>query len=107
MTKARPICVHCGNVYGQRLTTNEAFVWHKDEPRPKYRGNKIVVKETMMHTAPHAVTGAWRGATYGQNDNVADRTLWDGETWLARYKPFCTLRCALDYARKAYARTKK
>ena len=27
---------------------------------------------------------------------------WDGETWEWKYNPFCTLRCALAYARKAY-----
>ena len=106
MTKPRPVCVHCGNVYGERQVTREAFIWHKDAPRPQYRGNKLVVRETMMHTAPHNVTGGWRGTKYGPDDNIADRTLWDGETWIARYKPFCTLRCALDYARKAYAKVK-
>jgi len=27
---------------------------------------------------------------------------WDGETWVKPYEPFCTLRCALEYARMAY-----
>ena len=29
---------------------------------------------------------------------------WDGTTWVHQYNPFCTLRCAFAYARKAYAR---
>jgi hypothetical protein len=28
---------------------------------------------------------------------------WDGETWRWKYNPFCTLRCALGFARKAAA----
>jgi hypothetical protein len=28
--------------------------------------------------------------------------LWDGQTWGGGYPPFCTLRCALDYARRAF-----
>jgi len=30
-------------------------------------------------------------------------TEWDGETWFFKYNPFCTLRCALAYARRAHA----
>lgn len=26
---------------------------------------------------------------------------WDGIRWRFKYNPFCTLRCALDYARRA------
>jgi hypothetical protein len=29
-------------------------------------------------------------------------TFWDGVSWLVRYEPFCTLRCALDFARAAH-----
>lgn len=29
--------------------------------------------------------------------------LWDGESYNAPCSPFCTLRCALKYARRAYA----
>ena len=60
-----------------------------------------------MKTAPHNSSGSWLGVKYGPDDNCADRSLWDGETWFGGKKPFCTLNCALDYARKAYARTKK
>lgn len=27
---------------------------------------------------------------------------WDGQTWFWKYNPFCTLRCALAYARRSY-----
>lgn len=29
---------------------------------------------------------------------------WDGSSWFHPYNPFCTLRCALSFARKAYAK---
>jgi hypothetical protein len=102
MTKPRPICVHCGKPYGQRHTSQEVYIWDKDAPRPQYRGNKLVVSDRVRHTAPHNTSGSWQGVKFGHNDNVADRSLWDGETWFGGYSPFCTLRCALEYARAAY-----
>ena len=33
---------------------------------------------------------------------VCQRDIRDGETWSAPCEPFCTLRCALNYARKAW-----
>lgn len=32
---------------------------------------------------------------------------WDGESWWHPYNPFCTLRCALSFARWAVVRTPK
>lgn len=29
---------------------------------------------------------------------------WDGESWFFKYNPFCTLRCALSYARLRYVK---
>jgi hypothetical protein len=29
---------------------------------------------------------------------------WDGVSWFHKYNPFCTLRCALAYAKRAYAK---
>jgi hypothetical protein len=34
---------------------------------------------------------------------TTNREIWDGESYSGGYEPFCTLRCALAYARKAYA----
>lgn len=30
---------------------------------------------------------------------------WDGESWWWNYNPFCTLRCAFAYARRAYLKS--
>lgn len=59
-------------------------------PPPAYGGNLRVVKQSDPYL----------GA-----DNhlmVMRRTLWDGESYWKPYEPFCTLRCALAYARASY-----
>ena len=48
------------------------------------------------------------GKRYGQRHRLwpaaqKDPSPWDGTSWRAPYNPFCTLRCALAYARKTYA----
>lgn len=86
---ARPICVHCGKVYGQRATHDETARRGPDGTWPPYRGNGIVVKDFRV----------------GESASLAYRTIWDGETYWKPYEPFCKLRCALDYARKVYAQT--
>jgi len=79
-------CVHCGAAYGNRATHDE--IVHRDPGGsfPPYRGNGIVTKDF----------------TIGDTATTATRSIWDGESWRGGYNPFCTLRCALDYARKAY-----
>jgi hypothetical protein len=102
MTAPRPICVHCGKPYGKRDTKMEYVVWPDGEVMPPYRGNGIVVSTSMHHTAPHDCSGTVYGVSFTNNDNVALRDIWNGETWWGGHKPFCTLRCALDFARKAF-----
>lgn len=89
MTTPRPKCVCCGKPYGVRSTTSAPVRWPRNTPMPAYRGNGIVVKTTPP---------------YNTNDDqqVVHRTVWDGLTWFMPYKPFCTLRCALAYARASY-----
>ena len=102
MAKERPTCVHCGAVYGRRATKSENVVWPADKPMPEYRGNGIVVKTRMWRSG--GSSGRIEGVPFGPGDSVAYLDVWDGETWWGGYDPFCTLRCALDYARRAYAR---
>lgn len=119
-TATRPICVHCHKPYGQRDTTSETVCWAEGEEMPPYRGNGIVMKtSTPNHTISRAVV---RGLTMmsanpkirerqekdlaeisEQSSWFAYREIWDGESFVGGYHPFCTLRCALDYARRAYA----
>jgi hypothetical protein len=105
----RPVCVHCGKAYGQRKLTDQKVTWPQGEPPPRYQGNSIVVKETkpdvLWMEAPHDPTGHIGMRKLVDSGNMhMRRDLWDGESWTGRYTPFCTLRCALDYARKAYRR---
>lgn len=111
----RPVCAHCGQPYGKRHTASEIVRWDaptkavemrdpqrpgkmravqmlngEPPPPPPYRGNGIVVKES------HPYLSADDGRM------VMTRYIWDGQSWFGGYDPFCTLRCALDYARKAY-----
>jgi hypothetical protein len=113
MTTRRPVCVHCGKSYGKRRTKDEVVRWDTPTrqsntpgprrqftieaieptvPPPPYVGNGIVVKESKPHLSIE------------DHRMVMRREIWDGKAWWGGYDPFCTLRCALDYARKAYAR---
>jgi len=100
-TTPRPICAHCGKQYGRRDVTTEAARWHgrADEP-PPYAGDKIVTSYRYHgQSATHYTVNQER---FEAGMHSAFRTLWDGKTWITPYKPFCTLRCALDYAREAF-----
>lgn len=110
----RPVCVHCGKPYGKRNTTVEKVTWETPlveittsrgdiikqakeptAPPPPYRGNGIVIKDRFKYLSADT------------HKMVMEREVWDGESWYGGYDPFCTMRCALDYARKAYARSKQ
>jgi hypothetical protein len=111
----RPKCACCGKVYGKRNASSQEVRWDAPSteyiiqewagrerrtymqagdipPPPPYRGNGVVVKETSPYIS----------ADNGRA--VMTRWVWDGESYWKPYEPFCTLRCALHYARKAYAR---
>jgi hypothetical protein len=90
MTVQRPVCVHCGAKYGSRITRNVRVSWPKGEPPPAYSGPGVVVKTS----APRPL---WNEAMMACFLDV-----WDGESWSMPHEPFCTLRCALEYARKAF-----
>jgi len=64
---------------------------------PPYKGNMVLSKSEAATNIPHSVTGNLFGWHH----------VWDGETFVKPYEPFCTLRCALDYARRAYARSRQ
>jgi hypothetical protein len=88
MKMSRPLCVHCGEGYGRRVINHEQTVLPKGSVIPPYAGNQIVITKRVN--------------PYGSNQIAIKYGVWDGESWLSSYAPFCTLRCALDYARKAY-----
>jgi len=106
---ARNVCVKCGKPYGHRAVTVVKVTWdtplfevrdHRGnvyqaaaEPPakpPPYRGNGRVVRERFSYLSADT------------NKMVMEREVWDGESWIGGYEPFCTLRCALAYAREAH-----
>lgn len=98
---SRPVCVHCGTPYGIRATEPTYFVCSAKEPTPPYTGNQKVTRE--RHWIPSG-SGSISGIKYSIGDRVVQRDLWDGHTYIGvKARPFCTTRCALSYARKAYA----
>jgi hypothetical protein len=112
--RGRPVCVHCRKPYGSKGVKFETVRWDtpiKETvirgptgpsvhpfldgdplPPPPYEGTGIVIQERQAYLASD-----------GRMSMI--RRVWDGVTWYGGYKPFCTLRCALDYARKAYAKS--
>lgn len=124
VTTKRPTCGHCGKPYGQRATTLETVRWECGEPMPAYRGNGIVVKTGNPYTTTNratvrkltmlSVNASIRSFQEEElaklpekSQQTATREIWDGQSWRGGYSPFCTLRCALAYARHAYARSAK
>jgi hypothetical protein len=120
----RPVCVHCGKPYGYREVTVENVRWPLGTECPAYKGNGIVLSEGPQYKT--ATRDAMRGLTMmsvnpdirarqevqlaelpERSEMVTSRRVWDGQTWRGGYTPFCTLRCALSYARAAYKRESK
>ena len=88
----RPGCTLCDKPSGQRATQATVAFVPDGQPIEPYRGNQMLVEETIwpgMHRAPQ-----------GRGTRV-ERKTWDGR-WLGGYAPFCTLQCALAFARAAH-----
>jgi hypothetical protein len=117
MTAPRPVCVHCGASYGKRDLHTEEVRWPQGQPMPRYTGNGIVVKTGSASRLPlkaefiaeQEKRAAFRPREAPDPRFYTDeptlhlyREVWDGESYWGGYKPFCTLHCALDYARRAY-----
>jgi hypothetical protein len=75
-----------------------------DTAIPPYRGNGVVIKQNYHGYNQGGGIGVLRsgGEEVPSGHHVAHRWVWDGQSWSGGYAPFCTLRCALDFARKAY-----
>ena len=106
----RPVCAHCGKPYGRRDTHSVTLRWEDGEPEPRYEGNLVVVKRSAVRQTRLAMNvHEWgAGVSPGRlthvpgTPNARDIEVWNGRDWFGGYNPFCTLRCALEYARKAY-----
>ena len=94
--------------YARRQTHDVWLRWIEGETEPEYHGNLRVLKEHYWGKSPslalmkkNGETKYAPGFTPDQHSKIV--TVWDGESWIGGYDPFCTLTCALDYARRAYA----
>ena len=99
------MCGHCGKPYGRRDTHSVTVRWEEGEPEPRYDGNGVPVRRSAVRKSSRAMSLPVRGDVAVEvkaRPNARDLDIWDGETWTAPYAPFCTLRCALSYARKAF-----
>ena len=90
----RPICVHCGKAYGRRTCTEQTAYACEDDPVPQPVSNQHVISYLVI---PYGVD-----RTSGRPRYRYRWELWDGRSWHGGERPFCTLRCATDFARKAY-----
>jgi hypothetical protein len=97
----RPQCVSCGDRYGTRRVTAETVRWPKGEPIPAYKGNGRVVNTSQ----PYMLNA--RGGASDVPTFTTTRWIWDGESYGSQHQPFCSLQCALKYARKAYNATQE
>ena len=102
MTAPRPKCGWCGASYGHRRTKEVAIVWREGEKPPPYHGNVRVLR-TREH-GPLRLIEDVLGRSIQKDDRYHFLETWDGESWWGGYAPFCTLRCALDYAQRTFKR---
>ena len=85
--RPRPTCIECGKPYGRRQVLDEPVAHPQRTEPPPYLGRGLIIHEWTRKVADELLT---------------HRLIWDRETWIGGYWPFCTLRCALAYARRAY-----
>lgn len=130
MTK--PICACCGKPYGARNTKSEQIFCPDDDTgkppvAPPYRGNGKVSRESywpdddgwyaghrshekVRETPPEPPTGNRFDQVAHMRRVMADhrpgrsltRTVWIPGDYRMPYEPFCTLICALAFARGSY-----
>jgi len=105
----RPTCVHCGKKYGRRVTHEVAMKWNEGEAEPYYQGNLVEVRTRITKGRPATALPTIGGRAVMDlpaQPNKKTVEVWNGKSWIGGYEPFCTLRCALAYARRAYNKTK-
>ena len=107
----RPVCTVCAKPYGQRRTVHTTLRLPPGEEVAEYRGNAFLLceaveigakrrKEDAPKGLPHWTPGYWDEQHWEVVTEVRRET-WDG-SWYGGYEPFCTLNCALSFARAAH-----
>lgn len=114
----RPVCGYCGKAYGARRTHMQPVRHLLGKPVPPYMGNGKVIRErehtrTLPRKSLEAIQRTpmtdweksnppeYRKPGYVPDQVIVHREVWLGEWW-GGYEPFCTMRCALEYARRVW-----
>jgi hypothetical protein len=96
-TETRPRCVHCNEPYGSRITKNAKHEWPAEEDEPPIPVDPwCIISNRDRETYP-----SYRD---GKHYRVRWYNTWDGLSFYEPFRPFCTMRCALHYARRAWER---
>lgn len=120
---SKPICACCGKPYGYRLVSFETMIVEIGKPIPNSLRNQPPIKEEFFPELPtpgepdepngyvpmdENAYGTWPNGRInhlnyiGRKGRRVRRTFWNGESYGSHHDPFCTLRCAGDFARLAY-----
>jgi hypothetical protein len=111
---SRPACAYCGKRYGSRDIEMVTKIVPVGEPL-EYKTNGKIVKHSQYQTLRKpdgSPPDASRTGMMNIQQLIEDKSLipfdchnisvWDGESYSTPYKPFCTLRCSLNFATAAH-----
>jgi hypothetical protein len=100
----KPRCVGCGKTYGERNTEDKSAFYNEGEAPPSCPTNHIITRTNdQTWGSQFEERGKGPSTTLVKVADARRRitwTIWDG-TYRTPYRPFCTLRCALAFARRA------
>jgi hypothetical protein len=96
-TDVRSKCVHCNKPYGSRITTSAQHKWPVEEDEPPIQVDPGRIISGRSRTRYPSYQG-------GRVHWVRWYRTWDGQSFYEPFRPFCTMRCALHYARRAWER---
>lgn len=123
---SRNRCACCGKPYGRRMTTTERFVVRIGEPLPRPKSNQPIIATRVWPPMPEdggpafpedatsytpipdpaedcSIYRAPQSHPPERRGRAVEYTMWDGESYYSGNGPFCTLRCALQFARDSWA----
>jgi hypothetical protein len=116
----KPICAYCGKKYGGRSLVIKTVVVEIGQPVPPHASNLPCIKTEYIPALPEnggpstpdeaksyvpmdTDGGSIRMMSYnGRKGRRITRHYWDGESYHSGYDPFCTLRCALGFAKASH-----
>ena len=120
----RPVCANCGRPYGERRYVTQTDVVEIGQPIPPAKSNLRLVRmrcfpelpgkggpatpEKAMGYVPMDRRDSMNMLTRmavaytGRRGRRIERSYWDGKSYWSDNDPFCTGRCAAEFAQVAY-----